>query len=143
MNLAIIIGNLTKDPELKYSTGQNQTAVCKFSVAVTDGYGDKEQTSYIPVVVFGKQGENCERFLAKGSKTCVRGRIQTGSYTNKEGRKVYTTDLIADKVEFLSHKDNGERQQPAQQHVQEQMPEPVQEMMPVGFEAVTEEDIPF
>ena len=101
MNSVILIGNLTRDPELRYSTGMNQTAVCRFTVAVNDGYGDKQRTSFIPIVVFGKQAENCDRYLAKGRKVAVEGRIQTGSYTNKEGNKVYTTDVIANHVEFL------------------------------------------
>jgi len=101
MNSVILIGNITRDPELRYSTGMNQTAICRFTVAVNDGYGDKQRTSFIPIVVFGKQAENCDRYLAKGRKVAVNGRIQTGSYTNKEGNKVYTTEVIANNVEFL------------------------------------------
>ena len=97
MNQVVLIGNLTKDPEYR-ETGNG---VCKFSLAVTDGYGDNEYTSFIPVVVFGKQAQNCQTYLAKGSKACVLGRIQTGSY-EKDGRKIYTTDVIANRVEFLS-----------------------------------------
>ena len=111
MNQVIIIGNLTRDPELKYSTGQNQTAACRFTVAVNEGYGDKQQTSFIPVVVFGKQGENCDKYLEKGRKVAVNGRIQTGSYEKQDGTKVYTTDVIASKVEFLAgggQRDDGE-----------------------------------
>lgn len=111
MNSVIIIGNLTRDPELKYSTGQNQTAICRFSVAVNDGYGDNKRTSYIPVVVFGKQGENCDRYLSKGSKVAVKGRIQTGSYTKQDGSKAYTTDVIAENVEFLTAKPQNNAEQ--------------------------------
>ena len=104
MNSVILIGNLTRDPELRYSTGQNQTAVCRFTVAVNDGFGDRQRTSFIPIVVFGKTAENCDRYLKKGSKVCVNGKIQTGSY-EKDGRTVYTTEVIANNyggVEFLS-----------------------------------------
>ena len=101
MNSVILIGNLARDPELRYSTGMNQTAICRFTVAVNDGYGDKQRTSFIPIVVFGKSAENCDRYLSKGRKVAVNGRIQTGSYTNKEGNKVYTTEVIANNVEFL------------------------------------------
>ncbi len=106
MNNVILIGNLVRDPELRYSTGQNQTAVCRFTVAVNDGYGERQRTSFIPIVVFGKQAENCERYLAKGRKVAVNGRIQTGSY-EKDGRTVYTTDVIANNVEFLSSSQQG------------------------------------
>ena len=99
MNNVTIIGNLTKDPELRYTT--DGKPIAKFTVAVNDGYGENQRTSYIPVTVFGKQAENCDRFLSKGRKVGVTGRIQTGSY-EKDGRKIYTTDVIANVVEFLS-----------------------------------------
>lgn len=104
MNNVVLIGNLARDPELRYTTGGNQTAVCRFTIAVNDGFGDRQRTSFIPIVVFGKSGENCEKYLRKGSKVCVNGRIQTGSY-EKDGRTVYTTDVIANNyggVEFLT-----------------------------------------
>ena len=101
MNSVILIGNLARDPELRYSTGMNQTAICNFTVAVNDGYGERQQTSFIPIVVFGKQAENCERYLAKGRKVAVNGRIQVRNYTNREGNKVYVTEVVANNVEFL------------------------------------------
>ncbi|MBR0127036.1 MAG: single-stranded DNA-binding protein [Firmicutes bacterium] len=102
MNSVVLVGNLTRDPELRYSTGANQTAICRFGIAVNDGYGENQRTSFINIVVFGKQAENCDRYLAKGRKVAIEGRIQTGSYENKEGQKVYTTDVVASRVEFLS-----------------------------------------
>lgn len=113
MNSVILIGNLTRDPELRYSTGGNQTAFCRFSVAVNDRRrnpqtGEWEDVpSYPNVVVFGRQAENCDRYLKKGSKVAVQGRIQTGSYVNKDGNKVYTTDIVANHVEFLTPKGDG------------------------------------
>lgn len=106
MNKVNIIGNLTRDTELSYTTGQNQTAVCKFSVAVEDGWGEKKRTSFIPVVVFGKQAESCDKYLRKGSKVGVTGRLQTDSYENKEGKKVYTWTVVAEATEFLTPKNN-------------------------------------
>ena len=100
MNSVILIGNLARDPELRYSTGANQTAICRFTVAVNDGYGEKQRTSFIQIVTFGKTAENCEKYLAKGRKVAVNGRIQTGSY-EKDGRTVYTTEVVASNVEFL------------------------------------------
>ena len=108
MNKVVIIGNLTKDPETRYTTGENPTAVCRFTVAVNEKRKNpqtkewEDSPSFIPVTVFGKQGENCDKYLSKGSKAAVEGRIQTGSYTNKEGQKVFTTEVVASTVEFLS-----------------------------------------
>ena len=99
MNSVVLIGRLTKDPAVRY-TSDTQTAVCTFSVAIDHGYGDKKRTDFPSVVVFGKQAENCERFLKKGRLVGVQGRLQTGSY-DKDGVTVYTTDVIADRVEFL------------------------------------------
>lgn len=125
------IGNLTKDPELRYSTGGNQTAICRFTVAINDGYGDKAEVSYIPVTAFGKTAENCEKYLAKGRKVAVQGRIKTGSY-EKDGRKIYTTDIIASRVEFIGGT-QGEQTQSEQQAINEHQ----------GFMAIDESDIPF
>lgn len=108
MNKVVIIGNLTKDPETRYTTGENPTAICRFTVAVNEKRKNpqtkewEDSPSFIPVTVFGKQGENCDKYLSKGSKAAVEGRIQTGSYTNKEGQKVFTTEVVASSVEFLS-----------------------------------------
>ena len=101
MNSVVLIGNLTKDVEVRYSTGEKQTAVGRFSLAINSGYGDKKRVDYINIVTFGKTAENCEKWLKKGSKCAVRGHIQTGSYEGKNG-KVYTTDVIADEVVFLN-----------------------------------------
>ena len=113
MNQVVLIGNLTRDPELRYSTGASQTAICRFTVAVNDRRRNpqtqnwEDHPSFIPVVVFGRSAENCEKYLAKGRKVAVNGRIQTGSYTNKEGNTVYTTEVIANNVEFLSARNDA------------------------------------
>ena len=162
MNNWIGIGNLTKDPELRYSTGQNQTAICRFTLAINDKRKNpqtqewEDNPSFIPVVVFGKQAENCVKYLAKGKKVAVSGRIQTGSY-EKDGQKVYTTDVVANGVEFLSPAQEAQQapvqqyQQPIQQPVPDQQyQQPVQQQAPVqdqglppGFEQVDNDDIPF
>lgn len=103
MNSVVLIGNLTKDVEVRYSTGANQTEVGRFTLAINSGYGDRKRVDYINIVCFGKTAENAEKWLRKGSKCAVRGHIQTGSYEGKNG-KVYTTDVIADELEFLSTK---------------------------------------
>ena len=99
MNQVTLIGNLTRDPELKQTP---KTPVCRFTLAINDGYGENKKTSYIPIVVFGNTANNCERFLRKGSKVAVSGRLQTGQYTNQKGETVHTTDVIAYNVEFLN-----------------------------------------
>ena len=101
MNSVAVIGRLTRDPEIRY-TG-DQMAIATFSIAIDrpprrDG---TRETDFPRITVFGRQAENCEKYLKKGRMVGVTGRIQTGSYTNKNGDKVYTTDIVADRVEFL------------------------------------------
>lgn len=102
MNSVILIGNLTKDPEMSY-TPNTQTAVCHFTIAVNRPKkdGQDQGADYPRIVVWGKQAENCDRYLSKGRKVAVNGRIQTGSYKDKNGQTVYTTDVVANNVEFL------------------------------------------
>ena len=101
MNVVIISGRLTADPVVRY-TG-DQMAVATFNVAV-DRMSKEKKADFPKVTVFGKQAENCEKYISKGSKVLVKGRIQTGKYTNKNGDTVYTTDVIAENVEFLDSK---------------------------------------
>ena len=106
MNNVVLIGRLTTDPEVRY-TSSTQMAVATFTVAIdrpVRAGGDK-QTDFPRVTVFGKQAENCEKYLAKGRLVGIQGRIQTGSYQNKDGVTVYTTDVVADRVEFLEWAD--------------------------------------
>lgn len=106
-NAVFLIGRLTKDPEVRWN---NDLAICRFALAVNrpPRKGEDAGADFINVVVFGKQAENCEKYIAKGSKVGIQGRIQTGSYKNKDGNTVYTTDVIAEKVEFLSKKQEHE-----------------------------------
>lgn len=109
MNKAIIIGNLTKDPEQRVMP--QGKSVCTFTVAVNRGFGDKNSVDYIPVVAWEKLADNCVKFLAKGHKVGVSGRIQTRSYDAQDGSRRYVTEIIADDVEFLTPK--GERAEAA------------------------------
>lgn len=106
MNSWVGIGRLVADPEIRYAS-ETQKAVGKFRMAIDDGYGDKKTTDFIPVVCFNKTAENVERFLSKGKMCGVSGKIKTGSYKNKEGTTVYTTEILADRVEFLSPRSEG------------------------------------
>ena len=103
MNKVILIGNLTRDPEL--STTNGGVSVCRFSLAVTRRFANSEgerEADFINIVVWRNQAENCAKFLKKGSKCAVVGRIQTSSYEKPEGAKRYTTDIVADEVEFIT-----------------------------------------
>ncbi len=102
MNSVVLIGRLARDPELSYAPS-TQTAITRFTLAVDRPRrnGEDQGADFIRVTVFGKQAETCERYLSKGRQAAVQGRIQTGSYKNREGVTVYTTDVIADRVEFL------------------------------------------
>ena len=109
MNSVALIGRLTKDPEVRYIS-ENQTAVATFSIAINRGKdknGQDRGADFPRVTVFGRQAENCERYLAKGRLVGVQGHIQTGSYKDKDGKNVYTTDVIAERVEFLDFGDKA------------------------------------
>ncbi len=106
MNNVVLIGRLTKDPELRYIP-ESQNAVATFTMAVDRPFSKEKQADFIRITVFGKPAENCERFLVKGRMVGIQGRLQTGSYKNKEGATVYTTDVVADRVEFLEWGDKA------------------------------------
>lgn len=127
MNNVVLIGRLTKDPDLTYT--QSGTAVCKFTLAV-DRQG-KDGADFIRIVTWNKTAENCGKYLAKGRQAGIQGRIQTGSYKNKDGYTVYTTDVIANSVQFLGSKGSEEKTE---------VPDEVLENSP--YERL-DEDIPF
>ncbi len=108
MNSVVLIGRLTRDPELSY-TPNTQTAVTRFTIAVDrpKRQGEDQGADFIRITVWGRQAENCDRYLSKGRQVAVSGRIQTGSYKNREGITVYTTEVVADRVEFLSSGQGG------------------------------------
>lgn len=112
MNKVILIGRLTRDPEIRYS---GETAVARYSVAVDRRYKSEGQAEadYPNVIAFGKTAEFIEKYFKKGMKIVIEGRLQTGSYTNKDGQKVYTTDVVAENVEFGESKQSGETTQKA------------------------------
>lgn len=108
MNKVILMGRLTRDPEVRYSQGENATAIARYTLAVDRRFsrsgGDGATADFIGCVAFGKSAEFAERYLRKGTKVAVTGRIQTGSYTNKDGVKVYTTDVVVEDQEFAESK---------------------------------------
>ncbi len=109
MNKVILLGRLTRDPQIYYSQGDNSQAVARYTLAVDrrfrrqqdDGSGNQQQTAdFIGCVAFGRQAEFAEKYLHQGTKICLEGRIQTGRYTNRDGQTVYTTDVVAENQEF-------------------------------------------
>ena len=131
LNRVILIGRLTRDPELKYTP--NGTAVANFTLAVdrfrTNAQGEREQADFVPIVVWQKQAENCANYLGKGSLAAVDGRLQVRSYDDKDGIRRWMTEVVADTVRFLDKKGDGGR-----------APEFDARGGDVGF---TDEDVPF
>ena len=109
MNKVILMGRLTRDPEVRYSQGENAMAIARYTLAVDrrgsrNNNGDQQTADFIGCVAFGKAGEFAEKYFRKGTKIAITGRIQTGSYTNKDGVKVYTTDVVVEEQEFAESK---------------------------------------
>ncbi len=107
MNKVILMGRLTRDPEVRYSQGENAMAIARYTLAVDRRFNrnnDDQTADFISCVAFGRSGEFAEKYLHKGTKIAVTGRIQTGSYTNKDGVKVYTTDVVVEDQEFAESK---------------------------------------
>ena len=106
MNKVILMGRLTRDPEVRYSQGENPLAIARFTLAVDRRFKRDGEASadFINCVAFGRQAEHTERFYRQGLKVVVTGRIQTGSYTNKDGVKVYTTEVVVEEQEFAESK---------------------------------------
>lgn len=112
MNKIMLIGRLTRDPEIRYSTNDNNTAIARYTLAVNRPFrkNGEQQADFLPCIVFGKTAEFAEKYLAKGMRVAIEGRIQTGSYTNRDGQKVYTTDVVVERQEFLEKRaDNGQQ----------------------------------
>ena len=113
MNKVILMGRLTRDPEVRYSQGETPLAIARYTLAVDRRFsrnngGDNQQTAdFISCVAFGRSGEFAERYLRKGTKIAITGRIQTGSYTNRDGQTVYTTEVVVEDQEFAESKNSN------------------------------------
>ena len=103
MNKVVLVGRLTRDPEVRYSQGDNATAVARYTLAV-----DEPTADFIPCVIFGRSAEFAEKYFHQGMRVSISGRIQTGSYTNKDGVKVYTTEVIVEEQEFAESRAEAE-----------------------------------
>ena len=134
MNSVCLVGRLTKDPDVRYNPDTSM-ATARFSVAIDRGKdknGKDKGADYPNVICFGKTAELVEKYLSKGRQVGIQGRIQTGSYEKKDGTKVYTTDVVADRIEFL-----GDRGEKKVNEEGEQMP------IPEGFTKMDDDEIPF
>ena len=111
MNKVILMGRLTRDPEVRYSSGERSMAIARYTLAVDRrgrrSEGSEQTADFIPCVAFDKAGEFAEKYFRQGMRVLISGRIQTGSYTNKEGQKVYTTDVIIEDQEFADSKNSS------------------------------------
>lgn len=148
MNHVCLLGRLTKDPEVRYNSDM---AIARFSIAIDRPSRDGEKKADFPnVIVFGKQAENCEKYLHKGQRAAVEGRIQTGSYERQDGSRVYTTDVVANRVEFIDWKTddlseensaNDKQYQNSKNNAESERQSRTDDV-PSGFEAL-DDDIPF
>ncbi len=135
MNSVILIGRLTRDPELRYIPNSG-TAVTNFTIAVDRPFAKEKTADFFRVVVFGKSAENCSNYLSKGRQVAVAGRLQNNNYETQSGEKRYTTEIIADRVEFLEPKDK----RPSGNYQDDN-----NDSLPEGFQALEDDDeeIPF
>lgn len=109
MNKVILMGRLVRDPEVRYSQGENSTTTARYTLAVDRRYKQEGENNadFISCIAFGRAAEFTEKYLKKGTKIAITGRIQTGSYTNRDGQRVYTTDVVVEEQEFAESKANN------------------------------------
>lgn len=147
MNKVILMGRLTRDPEIRYANNENSTCIANYTLAVDRRFkrqGEEQTADFIRCVAMGKGGEFAEKYLHQGIKIVVEGRIQTGSYTNRDGQKVYTTDVFVESQEFAESKGAG-KQNASGQTSGPQRPEPTNAESD-GFMSIPDgidEDLPF
>ena len=151
MNKVILMGRLTRDPEVRYSAGDNSMAIARYTLAVDRRFrrDGESNADFIGCVAFGRSAEFAEKYLRQGTKIAVTGRIQTGSYTNRDGQKVYTTDVVVEDQEFAESKaaaaESGMMRQPSQPAAAP-MPSPSQASAGDGFMNIPDgidEELPF
>ena len=148
MNKVILMGRLTRDPDVRYSAGENSTAVARYTLAVDRRFrrdGDSATADFIGCVAFGRSAEFAEKYFRQGLKVIVTGRIQTGSYTNKDGQRVYTTDVVVENQEFAESKAASANNAGGYQQAAPSRPEPTQAAGD-GFMNIPdaiEEELPF
>lgn len=138
------MGRIVRDPEVRYSTGQNGTAVARYTLAVERRIKKDNESAadFISCVSFGKSAEFADKYLRQGVKITISGRIQTGSYTNKDGRKIYTTDVIVEEQEFAESKNANQQSVQNTQQVPPPSPSNSEDFMSIPDE-IDDDDLPF
>jgi single-strand DNA-binding protein len=142
MNKVIIMGRLVRDADIRWSQGEEQLCIARFTLAVDRRYkksNDDKTADFISCIAFGKIGEFMEKFGHKGVKFVLEGRIQTGSYTNRDGQKVYTTDVVVEQMEFAESKNSSSQNSNVQQNQEQKENESGFMMIPDGID----EELPF
>ena len=151
MNKVILMGRLTRDPDVRYSAGENSTAVARYTLAVDRRFARRDENNsgqsadFIGCVAFGKSAEFAEKYLHQGTKIVVTGRIQTGSYTNRDGQKVYTTDVVVEDQEFAESRnaDSGSRPAENVQNNRGRNNQPVDESGFMNIPEGIDDELPF
>lgn len=147
MNKVMLMGRLTRDPEIRYSQGNDQMAIARYTLAVDRRFNRNnadQSADFISCVAFGKSAEFAEKYLRQGTKIVVTGRIQTGSYTNKDGNKVYTTDVVVEDQEFAESKNSNSGNNSS--YTPTGKPDPANANPAAGFMSIPEgieDDLPF
>lgn len=135
MNSVVLVGRLTRDPELRFIASTSR-AVANFTLAINRPFSRNDEADFLRIVVWGNQAEHVAKYLKKGSQCAVRGSIQTGSYQDKDGNTRYTTDIVADYVEFLGSPGGGSRRE-------DQEPDYEPPKQTDDFPTIDDDDIPF
>ncbi len=145
MNKVVLVGRLTRDPEVKYSQGDNATAIARFTLAVDRKIKrDNEETAdFISCIDFGRMAEFAEKYFRKGTKIAISGRIQTGSYTNREGQKVYTTEVVVEEQEFAESKAASQQNNSGNTQNASNNQQPKPQTSSDGFMSAANEELPF
>ena len=141
MNKVILMGRATKDAEARYTTGDNPMCITRYTLAV-DRKGKDKGADFISCIAFGKGGEFAEKYIKKGTKMTVSGHIQTGSYTNKDGVKVYTTDVVVEEQEFAESKNSGEKAVCGTEKLNKKSNDPLDDFMSIP-DGIDEAELPF
>lgn len=139
MNKIILLGRLTRNPEVRYSSGENSTAISRFTIATNRKYvkeNDEVKADFFNCTAFGKQGEFVEKYLKQGTKVLLSGRVQNDNYTNREGQKVYSVQIVVEEIEFAESKGSSETTQAAE-------PVPTDSNGFMNIPTGLEEDLPF
>ena len=135
------MGRLTKDPEVRYTQGDNSMCIASFTIAVDRRFKGEQSADFINCVAFGKLGEHVEKYYRKGLKTALTGRIQTRNYTNRDGQKVYVTEVVVEELEFAESKNSGEKAVCGTEKLNKKSNDPLDGFMDIPDEM--DEELPF